>query len=56
MPKKPERLVAQAPFRFLAVLVQLPHLTEEDIINVLIKQGHIPRIHPRRTLRGLNLG
>nr|1IRX_A Chain A, lysyl-tRNA synthetase [Pyrococcus horikoshii]1IRX_B Chain B, lysyl-tRNA synthetase [Pyrococcus horikoshii] len=43
MPKKPERLVAQAPFRFLAVLVQLPHLTEEDIINVLIKQGHIPR-------------
>ncbi|RLF91348.1 lysine--tRNA ligase [Thermococci archaeon] len=43
MPKKPERLIAQAPFRFLAVLVQLPHMTEERIISTLISQGHVPK-------------
>lgn len=42
VPKKPKRLVAQAPFRFLAVLVQLPHLSIEDIIFTLVKQGHVP--------------
>lgn len=42
MPKVPERLVAQAPFRFLVNLVQMPHLDESGIIEVLKKQGHLP--------------
>ncbi|USH00559.1 lysine--tRNA ligase [Thermococcus argininiproducens] len=42
MPFIPERLIAQAPFRFLVVLVQMPHLDEDKIINVLKEQGHIP--------------
>ncbi|WP_457753523.1 lysine--tRNA ligase [Thermococcus sp.] len=43
MPKIPERLVAQAPFRFLVVLVQMPHLDEDKIIEILKKQGHVPQ-------------
>jgi len=42
MPKVPERLIAQAPFRFLVTLVQMPHLDEEGIIRVLREQGHVP--------------
>ena len=42
MPKVPERLTAQAPFRFLVTLVQMPHLDEEGIIRVLQEQGHVP--------------
>ncbi len=42
MPEVPKRLNAQAPFRFLVTLVQMPHLDEDGIINVLIEQGHIP--------------
>jgi len=41
MPKIPERLIAQAPFRFLVVLVQMPHLNEDKIIEILKKQGHV---------------
>ncbi|AFK21890.1 lysine--tRNA ligase [Pyrococcus sp. ST04] len=43
VPKRPERLVAQAPFRFLVVLVQLPHMDEDRIISTLISQGHVPK-------------
>ena len=42
MPEVPKRLNAQAPFRFLVTLVQMPHLDEDGIINVLIEQGHVP--------------
>ncbi|WP_297068492.1 lysine--tRNA ligase [Thermococcus sp.] len=42
MPEVPKRLNAQAPFRFLVTLVQMPHLDEDGIINVLREQGHIP--------------
>jgi lysyl-tRNA synthetase class 1 len=42
MPEVPERLIAQAPFRFLVTLVQMPHLDEEGIIRVLQEQGHVP--------------
>ena len=42
MPKVPERLLAQAPFRFLVTLVQMPHLDESGIIRVLQEQGHLP--------------
>ncbi len=42
VPKIPERLVVQAPFRFLVTLVQMPHLDEDRIIEVLKRQGHIP--------------
>ncbi len=42
MPKLPERLVAQAPFRFLVTLVQMPHLDEDGIIRILQEQGHVP--------------
>jgi lysyl-tRNA synthetase class 1 len=42
MPKVPDRLTAQAPFRFLVTLVQMPHLDEEGIIRVLQEQGHVP--------------
>jgi len=43
MPKVPDRLTAQAPFRFLVTLVQMPHLDEEGIIRVLQEQGHVSR-------------
>ncbi|WP_297064220.1 lysine--tRNA ligase, partial [Thermococcus sp.] len=43
MPKVPEKLVAQAPFRFLVTLVQMPHLDEEGIIKILQEQGHVPK-------------
>ena len=42
MPEVPGRLTAQAPFRFLVTLVQMPHLDEEGIIRVLQEQGHLP--------------
>ncbi|WP_461866643.1 lysine--tRNA ligase [Thermococcus sp.] len=42
MPSLPKRLIAQAPFRFLVTLVQMPHLDEAGIIEVLKKQGHVP--------------
>jgi lysyl-tRNA synthetase class 1 len=42
MPKVPERLIAQAPFRFLVTLVQMPHHDENGIIHVLQEQGHVP--------------
>jgi len=43
MPKVPEKLPAQAPFRFLAVLVQMPHIDDEKIIEILQRQGHVPK-------------
>ena len=42
MPSIPNRLAAQAPFRFLVILVQMPHLSEERIVDILKEQGHVP--------------
>ncbi len=42
MPEVPERPIAQAPFRFLVTLVQMPHLDERSIVRVLQEQGHVP--------------
>ena len=42
MPSIPKKMIAQAPFRFLVVLVQMPHLNEDRIVEVLTEQGHVP--------------
>ena len=55
MPKVPQRLIAQAPFRFLVVLVQMPHLDEEGIIRTLQEQGHIPKELDEEDIKRINL-
>ncbi|WP_048146507.1 lysine--tRNA ligase [Pyrococcus abyssi] len=54
-PRIPNRLIAQAPFRFLAVLVQMPHLDEDGIISVLTNQGHVPKELEREDIERIRL-
>ncbi|AEH25338.1 lysine--tRNA ligase [Pyrococcus yayanosii] len=55
VPEKPRRLIAQAPFRFLVVLVQMPHMDEERIISTLIDQGHISKALEREDMERIRL-
>ncbi|ASJ10467.1 lysine--tRNA ligase [Thermococcus sp. P6] len=55
MPRVPKRLRAQAPFRFLVTLVQMPHLDDEGIIRVLQEQGHLPENLEEEDLERTNL-
>lgn len=41
VPNMPERLIAQAPFKFLVVLVQI-YDDNEKIVEILKKHGHVP--------------
>ncbi|WP_456452994.1 lysine--tRNA ligase [Thermococcus sp.] len=55
MPELPERLIAQAPFRFLVTLVQMPHLDENGIMRVLQEQGHLPEKLGEEDIRRIKL-